>query len=306
MSRSCLMVMLALVATPSHAHLVGPATSEFHWWHVDPVAVVLLLVMAVAYAIGIKQQNRRAQADAGAFKRRQLYFWSGWLTLVIALASPLDPLGEQLFAAHMLQHEVMMLITAPLLILSRPGAAMLRGLPRFVGRGTGALLRGNGLRWFWSWLATPLVAWLVHFAMLWGWHLPVLFSAGLENTWIHALQHLSFFWVALLFWWALVRARQNGSAVGVLYLFTTAVHASVLGALLTFSPEVWYAPYLQTAPEWGLSALEDQQLGGLIMWMPSGLVYVAAALLEVASYMRNSARRAEQIDSTRGADHAQQ
>lgn len=301
MTRSALLWLLLIPAMPAQAHLVGPAHQEFSWWLVDPVAVALLILVAIAYQRGIRHQRRRHQATPGAFRKRQIMFWGGWATLAIALASPLDPLGEELFAAHMVQHELMMLIAAPLLILARPGAPLLRGLPRWGARGVGVLLRGRGLSRFWNWLASPLVAWLVHLVVLWGWHVPVLFSAGLQNTWIHALQHLSFLWVALLFWWALVRSSKRGSAVGVIYLFTTAIHASVLGALLTFAPSVWYHPYLATAPHWGLSAMEDQQLGGLIMWMPSGLVFIAAALVEVAGYMRNSERRARQRERIKEA-----
>lgn len=299
MIRSVALGMLAIIAMPAHAHLVGPAHQAFSWWLVDPVAVALLLLVAIAYHRGIRHQRRRHQATPRAFRKRQIMFWAGWGTLAIALASPLDPLGEELFAAHMVQHELMMLIAAPLLVLARPGAPLLRGLPRWGARAVGTVLRGRRLRRFWDWLASPLIAWLVHLVVLWGWHVPALFSAGLQNTWVHALQHLSFLWVALLFWWALVRSSKRGSAVGVIYLFTTAIHASVLGALLTFAPSVWYTPYLASAPHWGLSALEDQQLGGLIMWMPSGLVFIAAALVEVAGYMRDSQRRAQRREQAK-------
>ncbi len=288
-----------LAAWPAHAHMAG---EEFSWWLVDPLALVLLLLVAIAYWRGSADKASRPQADSGRFRQRRWFFWSGWTILILSLASPLDPLGEQLFSAHMVQHELIMLVAAPLLVLSRPSAALLRGIPAWLGRLVGAILRPSGLRSFWSWLASPLVAWMIHALVLWGWHLPALFSAGLESTVVHVLQHLSFLWVGLLFWWALWRSRSRGSAAGVLYLFTTAIHASVLGALLTFSPAVWYSPYLATAPSWGISALADQQLGGLIMWMPSGLVYIGAALVEVNAYLRTSGRHARQRDIARGAE----
>ncbi len=229
-----LMVLMAMAATPAaHAHVAG---DTFSWWHVDPLALALLLLVAIAYGRGSAAKRRGSQS--GTRRRRRYCFWGGWWLLLIALASPLDPLGEQLFSAHMVQHELMMLAAAPLLVASRPSAVLLRGSPRWLGKAVGAVLRPRRLRPLWTWLASPLVAWLIHAAVLWGWHLPALFTAGLENTWIHVLQHLSFLWVALLFWWALWRSRQRGSAVGVLYLFTTAIHASVLGARLTFSPLV--------------------------------------------------------------------
>lgn len=287
MLRQPLIVMLAsagaaVMAGPAHAHLIGPAHDEFSWWLVDPVAVVLLLIMGGAYWRGSRQMSQRRSAAPASRRLRRYCFWGGWLTLAIALASPLDPLGEELFTAHMVQHELLMLVAAPLLVLARPSGPLLRGLQRAGAKAVGVVLRGRLLRPLWQWLATPLVAWLAHAVVLWGWHLPVLFSASLESTWVHALQHLSFLWVALLFWWALVRASRGGSATGVIYLFTTAIHSCALGALLTFAPTPWYPPYLETTAAWGLTPLADQQLGGLIMWVPAGLVFIAAGLFDVA------------------------
>ena len=106
-----------------------------------------------------------------------------------------------------------------------------------------------------------------------------LFRQPSRSDWIHAAQHVSFFGSALLFWWSLVLFAPGPRAteLAVLYLFTTAMHTSILGALLTFARTVWYPAYSPTAPQWGLSALEDQQIGGLIMWVPGGLVYLGAA-----------------------------
>jgi putative membrane protein len=112
--------------------------------------------------------------------------------------------------------------------------------------------------------------------VLWGWHLPVAFEAALHDAWIHDLQHASFLASALLFWWVLfARRTRGGDGPAVLYLFTTMVHTGALGALLTFSPTAWYGAY---AGGFGLSALEDQQLGGLVMWIPGGTVYLAAGV----------------------------
>ena len=116
--------------------------------------------------------------------------------------------------------------------------------------------------------------------MLWIWHAPVLFQAAVGDGFVHTLQHLSFMGSALLFWWAMFDPRHGliRPAIGALYIFTTAIHTSVLGALLTFSSSVWYPIYTDRAPAWGLSALEDQQLGGLIMWVPGGAVYLVVTL----------------------------
>jgi cytochrome c oxidase assembly factor CtaG len=136
-----------------------------------------------------------------------------------------------------------------------------------------------------------MAAWWTHAAALWIWHIPGLFQATLDNDWIHSAQHVSFLGSALLFWWSLFYAHGKARyGASVLYLFTTAVHTSILGALLTFASTVWYSPYLATTSNWGLSPLEDQQAGGLIMWIPAGLVYVLAALALFASWLRESDR----------------
>jgi cytochrome c oxidase assembly factor CtaG len=135
---------------------------------------------------------------------------------------------------------------------------------------------------------------MIHAAVLWGWHAPALFQATLHNEWVHAAQHISFLGSALLFWWALIHGRRGAGEYGlaVLYLFTTAIHSGLLGALLTFARSVWYPDYIGRTESWGLTPLEDQQLGGLIMWVPACLVYIAAGLVLFAKWLQESERRA--------------
>jgi putative membrane protein len=142
-------------------------------------------------------------------------------------------------------------------------------------------------------ITNALAAWLIHGAVLWMWHLPSLFQAVLESEFVHALQHLSFLLSALLFWWALLQGRRHAINYGlaVLYLFTTAAHSGLLGALLTFARTVWYPAYAGKTDSWGLSALEDQQLGGLIMWVPACAVYIVAGLALFAAWLRESETR---------------
>jgi len=115
-------------------------------------------------------------------------------------------------------------------------------------------------------LTIPIVAWVIHAVALWTWHVPALFEAVLHNEWVHTAQHLSFLLSALLFWWALIHGRQGwmGYGAAALYVFTTSLHSGLLGALLTFSKSVWYPSYVGLTNSWGLTPLEDQQLGGLI------------------------------------------
>ena len=229
--------------------------------------------------------------SAHAVAGKSLAFWSGWCALGIALVSPLHALGAVLFSAHMIQHEVLMLVAGPLLVLGRPLPLFLRALPLAWRRQLGKW--GKNLQGSWQVLTHPLVVWTLHAAALWIWHLPRLFQATLTSELAHAWQHLSFFGTALCFWWALLYGHQKlqGYGVAVLAVFTTALHSSLLGALLTFAPTPWYPAYAHTTAAWGLTSLEDQQLSGLIMWIPAGGLYLLAALTLGAGWLRAAERQ---------------
>ena len=222
---------------------------------------------------------------------------------MIALISPIDSIGEELFSVHMVQHEMLMMIAAPLLVLSRPEQTILLGgrgfLTPIVHSFTG---RSPRMLRFYRQLATPLWGWLIHFFGLWLWHLPFLLNASLTSSWVHSLQHATFLLIAWLFWYSIFRLDKSNSMSAVISLFTTGIHASLLGALLTFSPSIWYSPYAHTTQQWGLSPIEDQQLGGLIMWMPAGIVFILAALVTLARLLRSTNDSDGRIGSTADID----
>lgn len=251
-------------------------------WEFDPVVVALLLVSGIAYYIGRRRH-------AGLTRLQQTCFWAGLLTLVVALISPLHPLGEVLFSAHMVQHELLMLVAAPLLVWSRPLVTFLWAMPFSSRRALGRWSKWPPFRRSWLWVTAPFTAWWIHAVAIWLWHAPPLFQATLRSDLVHTAQHLSFFFSALLFWWGLYYAHGRKAYGGaVLYIFTTALHTGVLGALLTFAPRLWYPAYANTTATWGLTALEDQQIGGLIMWVPASLVYIGAGMFLFAAWMKES------------------
>jgi cytochrome c oxidase assembly factor CtaG len=194
----------------------------------------------------------------------------------------------------MSQHEVLMLVAAPLLVLGRPLVVFLWAFPVNWSRRIGNLAKIPAISRGWQLFTIPLVAWLVHAVALWIWHVPVLFEAVLHHEWVHTLQHVSFLGSALLFWWALIHGPRGvmGYGAALLYLFTTSIHSGALGALLTVAGSVWYPSYIGLTTSWGLTPLEDQQLGGLIMWIPAGLVYVIAGLALFAGWLREADLRA--------------
>ncbi|HEX5080712.1 MAG TPA: cytochrome c oxidase assembly protein [Blastocatellia bacterium] len=292
-------LIIAARAMPAGAHEGRPPEPHDWWaaWSFEPFVVIGLAISAWLYRRGARRMANRSLRGFESFA-----FFAGWLALVIALVSPLDGLGSALFSAHMTQHETLMLIAAPLLVLGRPLAPFLLALPAHWRRELTAPWKMRRARLGWRFLVSPFIAWLIHAAVLWVWHAPALFRATLESETVHAAQHFSFFASALLFCEALIHGRERrlGYGAAVVYVFTTAVHTSALGALLTFSPTLWYSSYQGTTAAWGLTPLEDQQLGGLIMWVPAGVVYLAAGLSLLALWLRESERRAFRSDAASG------
>jgi putative membrane protein len=278
-----LWLMLAL------AHDGQPLSPHDFWtaWSFEPPVVASLVLTAALYLRGIRALWRNAGSGRGVQVWEVAAFGAGWLALAAALVSPVHRLGGVLFSAHMAQHELLMAVAAPLLVLSRPIVAFLWAVPIFWRRIAGAWSASRPVRGIWELLTLPLVAWTLHAVAIWLWHAPAFYEASVTSEGVHTLQHSSFLVTALLFWWTLLRARQGrlGRPTAVLYLFTTAVHTSLLGALLTFSLRLWYPIYGPTTAAWGLTPLEDQQLAGLIMWVPAGIAYLIAALAVAATWL---------------------
>jgi cytochrome c oxidase assembly factor CtaG len=246
-------------------------------WSIDPAILAPLLLALALHFGGVFRLWRSAGVGRGTSWLAVLSFVAGWLTLAIAIASPLHDLSRKFFAAHMAEHELVMLVAAPLLVLARPLPVMLWAIPqrwrRPVGQGAGLL----GYLLGWEYLTLPLVATVLHAAAIWLWHLPPAFDAALTNEPLHWLQHLSFLVSALLFWWAMLELRRP-RATSVAYLFLTALHTGFLGVLLAVSPRPLFPAQAQLAAAYGADPLTDQQLAGLIMWVPAGLFYVVAGL----------------------------
>jgi putative membrane protein len=260
-------------------------------WSFDPAVIGLLALSGVLYFQGVRALWKSAGAGHGVRTGEAIAFAAGWLTLALTLISPLHRLGGVLFAAHMAQHELLMVVAAPLLVLGRPIIPFLWALPISWRRVGGEWAALPPMRGVWVALTIPVVAWALHAAAIWLWHAPSLYQATLRSELVHTAQHVSFMVTALLFWWALLHGREGriGRPAAVIYLFTTAMHTSLLGVLLTFSSRLWYPLYRATTTPWGLTPLEDQQLAGLIMWVPAGVAYLVAALWLASTWLRDPA-----------------
>jgi cytochrome c oxidase assembly factor CtaG len=282
-------------AAPAFAHhLHGPRTAVPGWtW--DPWIVGPILLSAILFAIGWRRLMLRSGRPR-SWRRRAALFAGGLLTLAVALVSPLHEAGERSFALHMTEHELIMLLAAPLLVLAEPLVILLWAFPAPARRGIGRATSARPVAALWSRLTEPVTATVLQAAALWLWHAPPLFDLALSNDNWHAAQHLSFLVSALLFWTAMLGRRGRHAntvaqrGIAALCLFATSVVSGALGALMAVSESPWYAGYaaLGMAP-FGLSPAEDQQVAGLIMWVPGGLVHAVAALLLVRSMLQPSA-----------------
>jgi putative membrane protein len=229
-------------------------------WDWEPSVVIGCAALAIGYLALVRRQLTRAP-----------YFLAGVLLLLLDLVSPIDTLADQyLFSAHVVQHFLLALVIPPLLLL---------GTPAFEVRGLDKLERVIG---------QPPVSWLLGVGTMLVWHIPALFNAALASDGLHIVQHLSFLVTGAIFWWPILGPlpdRRLPALAAVSYLFSACVCCSLLGAFLTFAPAGLYPAYLNPPQRlWGLDPKSDQQLGGMLMWVPGCFVYLAGILASVARW----------------------
>jgi cytochrome c oxidase assembly factor CtaG len=280
---SFITILLALLASPAVAHGISQVDPTSLWSY-DPWLLTPLYVVGIAFYAGTQRLWRSAGGGHGVSYGQVAAFWSGWLIAALAVTSPLHWLGERLFTAHMIEHELLMLVAAPLMAFARINGPLLWSLPASLRPAAGRFLNLRPLAAAWAIISHPVSATTLHATALWIWHAPPLYALALENTLVHRMQHVSFFATALLFWWVLLHGRGQGRSlrvrdgIAIACLFVTVLHSGVLGAVLTLSSKIWIPDQDALAGDFGLSPLEDQQLAGILMWVPMGTLYTAAAL----------------------------
>lgn len=238
-------------------------------WHPDPTIVAALALAVVLYHHGlVRVRISRVRAPVA--------FAGGMLALVVALASPLDAAAGSIFSAHMVQHLVLMIVAAPLLVCGRPGLVFTAALPTGPRRAVRRLGSRPRARRMAKALSQPIVPWALAAVTLWAWHHPILYEAAVDHDVVHAVEHATMLGTAAVVWAvALGRVRRPVPVpAAAVLLFATALQSGALGAVLTLARAPLYTVHTAMAPRWGLTPLEDQQLAGALMWMPPGLVYV--------------------------------
>ena len=275
---------------PAHA---PSSTSELlGWWTFDPLVIAALAGAGGLYVRGALRLWRSGRVRAVSRGRAAAYL-TGLAVVALALLSPVDRVSDVLFSAHMAQHELLMLIAAPLVVIGRPLVPMLWALPRPARVRIGRLLQRGPVVGAWRIATAPLSALLLHALVRWVWHLPAAFDAALAHEPVHQLQHVTFFASAALFWWSLLHGRYGraGYGIAVAFVFATALHSGLLAALLSLSDRPWYHAHELRTGAWGIDAASDQQRAGLLMWVPAGALMTATGLALLAAWLGEAERR---------------
>jgi len=265
-------------------------------WNWEPSILIGTVLITGLYLYAIGPLRKRYFPEEPVKTGQTVSFLLGIFFMFLSLVSPLDELGDSyLFSAHMVQHLVLTMIGPPLLVIGTPGWFI-----KPLVRNKIAFRVAKALTY-------PAVAFVLYNVDFWLWHAPPLYNATLENQNIHILEHLTFIIFGILNWWPMFSQSKDlpRLSIGgqVLYLFLSGMPSVLLGAGLTFSPPL-YAPYIAAPRVWGISAATDQQLGGLIMWVPVSISYIVVMSVLFIRWMQQ--QEAKQMAEEREAYEKQE
>jgi cytochrome c oxidase assembly factor CtaG len=284
-----LALLLAMAPGVALAHTAAPQPG---WTGPEPWMLAPMLLAAGLYALGFARLRRRSDHGRAERARSARRFALGMMVLAGAALSPLHALGGRSFTAHMVEHELIMLAAAPLLVWSRPLGVMLWAFPAPARQALAAVPRSRTGSGLWRVFTDPLLATVLQAAAIWIWHLPSLFDRALGGEAWHAAQHLSFFVTALLFWSAMLGPRRSAWTAAAC-LFATSMVTGALGAFMALSESPWYGPYAAMGlAAFGLTPAQDQQLAGVLMWIPGGLFHAVVAVILLAPHLRSAGEKA--------------
>ncbi len=303
---SLLATLLALPSTVVAHGSDAPAPtlpSVLLAWRFDPFALGSLLVVGGAYWWAVRRVNRQHPGNPHPAHRSWLFF-GGLAAIGMALLSPIEAYEGLLFSVHMVQHMLLELVAAPLLLAGAPITLALRAATPSVRRGLLRVLRSRVVHV----ISFPVVAWVLFAAVNWGWHFSSLYDQALENEVLHYFQHATFLGAALLFWWPVIGADPSPwrmpHPVRLLYLFLAMPQNSFLGVALLEARTVLYPHYVSNLRDWGPTPLDDQALGGVLMWVFGDVAFLAGMAVVVVLWMRHEDRRTARIDARLAAERA--
>jgi putative copper resistance protein D len=291
------------------AHGTAPGAPDLStlWtgWSFDVEIWLPLLGAATLYLLAARRVSRRHPGNPAP--RWRAWAWlAGLLVMLIALQSPIERYDTTLFSVHMVQHILLTMVAAPLLLLAAPITLLLRvATPDTRRRVILPVLHSRPVRL----VAFPVVAWVVFAAVTWAVHFTPVFDAALEDPQIHYLEHALLLATALLFWWPAVAADPaptrlpHGARIG--YLALGMPLSTFLGLAIFSATAVLYPHYATLQRDWGMSALEDQAWAGGIMWAGGDLVFIVALVLAVWTWMRAEEAAGRRLDARLDREHEQ-
>jgi putative copper resistance protein D len=299
--------MLAVTPGVALAHGDAAPAPEFpillFAWSFDPLAIALLVATAATYLWAVRR-IAVGHPDNPHPWHRTAFFIGGVATIGVALLSPIEAYEGSLFSVHMVQHMLLQLVAAPLLLAGGPITLALRASSPSVRRWLLTILQSRIVHA----ISFPLVAWILFAAVNWGWHFSTLYDDALENTALHYLQHASLLGAALLFWWPAIGVDPSPwrlpHPLRLFYLFLAMPQNSFLGIAIMEAPRVLYPHYVTNLRDWWMSPLEDQQLGGVIMWTVGDLAFLVGMAVVVWIWVRHEDRRTARLDRRLAADQA--
>ena len=288
--RISLFLVTGLAVVAGFQYLAGASTVHAHEglaagqnpmaaWSTNPIPSFGLILAAYLYLTGLSRWHRPTHPIS---RWQRISFFSGLVVVFIALQSPIDPIAEHMFSFHQLQH-ILIRMVAPLLILGgAPLTPMLRGLPHWVLQGVVRPIVSNSLaRSAYYRLTNPVVATIIFLGILYLWQVPVNMNLALRNELVHQFMHLTMTFSGFLFYWLIIDPKPHRSrmhyGLRVLYLGLIVIPNTMLGVALVFAETPIYSAYAEAGQLFGMSIMTDQQLGGLMLWVPGDMMSILAA-----------------------------
>ncbi len=272
-------------------------------WSFDPLAVALIAITGGGY-LWMAGRVNLAHPGHPHPRHRTWLFIGGLVVIGVALLSPIEAYEGVLFSVHMVQHMLLQLVAAPLLLAGGPITLALRAASPTLRRRLLAVLQSRVVHA----ISFPLVAWLLFAAVNWGWHFSTLYDDALENAALHYFQHASFLAAALLFWWPAIGVDPSPWRIPhplrLFYLFLAMPQSSFLGISIMDAPRILYPHYATNVRDWGISPLADQELGGVIMWTVGDVAFLVGMAVVVWIWVRHEDRRTARLDRRLAAERA--
>ncbi len=283
-------------------------------WDLRLDVILVLGTAAMLYVLGWRRLRARVRArpttaqpevtGQQASRHRPLLarwrpvaYLSGLAIIALALMSPIDVFGGQLFYMHMIQHLLVMMVAVPLMLIANPFPVLMWGLPvrarRTVGR---TITQDSAFRRIFAKITSPGISWLLFVTVYVGWHDQNMYDWALRSNFVHDIQHLTFFAVSMLVWWHITGAaprfhRTLSTAQRLIFAISLVPISMFLGIAITFASKPIFEHYTTIPRLYGLSVMEDQKIAGLIMWIPGGMMHLLAAVILISRIVQTEANK---------------